>query len=69
MAAAFFGFTLKSEENFRISLVPPRRDRLSIGNVNLIPDPHSSDCGSPRATQETEASTRLLIPTRKYKNT
>jgi hypothetical protein len=34
-----------------------------------LPNPHSSECGSSRATQETEASTRLLIPTRKYKNT
>jgi hypothetical protein len=56
MAAAFFGFSLKPEENFRISLVPPRRDRLSIGNVNLMPNPLSIDCGSSRATQETEAS-------------
>ena len=60
MAAAFFGFTLKPEENFRISLVPPRRDRLSIGSVNLMPNPHSSRCGSSREAQEPEASNRLL---------
>ena len=28
--------------------MPPRRDCLSIGNVNLMPKPHSSDCGSSR---------------------
>src|SRR5437868_14266747 len=48
ITAAFFGFTLKPEENFRISLLPPRRDRLSIGKVILKPNPHSSDCGSSR---------------------
>src|SRR6266550_1440053 len=60
LAAVFFGFTLKPEENFRISLVPPRRDRLSIGNVNLMPNPHSSRCGSSGEAQEPEASNRLL---------
>jgi hypothetical protein len=66
MAAAFFGFSLKPEENFRISLVPPRRDRLSIGNVNLMPNPCSSERGSSREAQEPEASTRLSILVRKY---
>src|SRR5205814_8785345 len=65
MAAAFFGFTLKPEENFRISLVPPRRDRLSIGNVNLMPNPPSSECGSSREKTRTRGVNAPLNPNKK----
>jgi uncharacterized membrane protein YkoI len=48
--------------------VPIARERLSIGKVNLMPNPHSSECGSSHETQKTEAAKRLSTLVRKYKH-
>jgi hypothetical protein len=45
--------------------VPIARERLSIGKVNLVPNPHLSECGSSHERQEPEAPTRLTILNKK----
>ncbi len=48
--------------------MPIARERLSIGKVNLMPNPHSSECGSSHETQKPEASTRLTMLNEKVEN-